>query len=83
MSIFWRTMRQFALLATFSVVLFSGATAIAARPLPAFLGSLFLLLGVLVFTLAVALAHPRLVLLSLLGVSPRRPEPREPDPSHG
>ncbi len=57
MSIFWRTMRQFALLATFSVVLFSGATAIAARPLPAFLGSLFLLLGVLVFTLAVALAY--------------------------
>lgn len=56
-SIFWRTMRQFALLATFSVLLFSGATAIAARPLPPFLASLFLLLGMLVFILAVALAY--------------------------
>lgn len=56
-SIFWRTMRQFALLATFSVTLFSGATAIAARPLPPFLASLFLLLGILIFTLAVALAY--------------------------
>ncbi|MDO8468654.1 MAG: ATP-binding protein [Candidatus Peribacter sp.] len=50
-------MRQFALLATFSVLLFSGATAIAARPLPPFLTSLFLLLGLLVFTLAIALAY--------------------------
>ena len=56
-SIFWRTMRQFALLATFSVLLFSGAITIAARPLPPFLASLFLLLGILVFTLAVALAY--------------------------
>jgi len=56
-SIFWRTMRQFALLATFSVLLFSGATMIAARPLPSGLVSLFLLLGILVFTLAVALAY--------------------------
>jgi len=56
-SILWRTMRQFALLATFSVVLFSGAIAIAARPLPPFLASLFFLLGILVFALALVLAY--------------------------
>ncbi|MDD5041078.1 MAG: ATP-binding protein [Candidatus Peribacteraceae bacterium] len=56
-SIFWRTVRQFALLATFSVLLFSGALFIAARPLPPFLVSLVLLLGTLVFALAVALAY--------------------------
>lgn len=56
-SIFWRTMRQFALLATFSIVLFSGAIALAARPLPPLLGSLFLLLGALIFTLAILLAY--------------------------
>ncbi|OIO54385.1 hypothetical protein AUJ46_03560 [Candidatus Peregrinibacteria bacterium CG1_02_54_53] len=56
-SIFWRTMRQFALLATFSVVLFSGAAVLAARPIPPFLASLFVLLGALVFALAVALAY--------------------------
>jgi PAS domain S-box-containing protein len=50
-------MRQFALLATFSVMLFSGALFIAARPLPPFLAPLFLLLGLLVFALAVALAY--------------------------
>ncbi|MFH1443998.1 MAG: ATP-binding protein [Candidatus Peregrinibacteria bacterium] len=56
-SIFWRTVRQFALLATFSVVLFSGAAALAARPLPPLFASLFALLGALVFILAVALAY--------------------------
>lgn len=56
-SIFWRTMWQFALLATFSVLLFSGALFIAARPLPSSLLSLFLILGILVFALAIALAY--------------------------
>jgi len=56
-TILWRSMRQFALLATFSVLLFSGAVAIALRPLPASFVSLFLSLGVLVFLLGIALAY--------------------------
>jgi len=56
-SILWRTMRQFALLATFSILLFSGALFIAARPLPSGLVSLFIILGGLVFTLGIVLAY--------------------------
>lgn len=56
-TIFFRTMRQFALLATFSVMLFLGAAAIAARPLPAYLASVFFILGFLVFILGIALAY--------------------------
>ena len=37
----------------------------------------------IVLVLALVLGAVGVVLLSLLGVSPRRPEPREPDPSHG
>ena len=33
--------------------------------------------------IALVLGAVGVVLLSLMGVSPRRPEPREPDPSHG
>lgn len=56
-TILWRTMRQFTLLATFSVLLFSGTLFIAARPLPSALAALFLLLGGLVFALGVVLAY--------------------------
>lgn len=56
-TILWRTMRQFALLATFSILLFSGAFFIAARPLPATLVSLWALLVGLVFALATVLAY--------------------------
>ncbi|MDD5751188.1 MAG: ATP-binding protein [Candidatus Peribacteraceae bacterium] len=56
-TILWRSMRQFALLATFSVLLFSGTVAIALRPLPASFTSLFLLLGILIFLLGIALAY--------------------------
>lgn len=56
-SILWRSMRQFSLLATFAVVLFWGAAAIAARPLPPSLFSVFAILGVLIFALALILAY--------------------------
>ena len=56
-TILLKSMRQFALLATFSVLLFSGAVAIALRPLPPAFASLFLLLGILVFLLGIALAY--------------------------
>lgn len=56
-SILWRSMRQFSLLAVFAVVLFWGAAGVAARPLPPALFSVFALLGVLVFVLALILAY--------------------------
>ncbi|MDD5074867.1 MAG: histidine kinase dimerization/phospho-acceptor domain-containing protein, partial [Candidatus Peribacteraceae bacterium] len=56
-TIFVRTMRQFVLLATFSVLLFLGAAAIAARPLPPYLVPIFSILGGLIFLLGTALAY--------------------------